>query len=95
VRLEVLDESRRQRRAVVGALRLLVLVDAERVVAADPLAPAVELDAVDALASRRLRIAHEPDVHVEPLRGQRARQALDARRETARPRVGGPSNDST
>src|SRR5262249_61598456 len=67
---------------------LLAAGDAVRVVAADPLAPAMEVEVPLRLARGQRRIADEPQVGLEPERGQRPRQTVDAAREPTGARVG-------
>src|SRR5438309_6040642 len=86
---EVLDQRVRQAAVEIRHLVVFAVVDPDRVVAADPLAPAVqpELAVERALVRREGGITNEEQVRLEATLGQRPRQLFDADSEPTSLRV--------
>src|SRR5438270_3639219 len=85
----VLDQRVRQAAVEVGDLVVLAIVDADRMIAADPLAPAMQPQAPvkRALIGRQGGVAHEEEMGLIASLGQRPRQLLYPHPEAARLRV--------
>jgi energy-converting hydrogenase Eha subunit C len=81
-RHEQAGEIGRQRGRVVGALALFAVIDAARMVAADPLAPPVYVEVPAPLVPGKIRVVDEPHVSLETegskCLGETAHPARDA-----------------
>ena len=82
-----LGQIRRERPRRLRPLAQLAIVDAARVVSADPLAPAVQMEVAPGLVPRERGVSDEPEVGLTAQRGQALGQTLDAGRQPAGPRV--------
>src|SRR5205823_13876938 len=85
----VLDQRVRKAAVEVRDFVILAVVDADRMMAADPLTPAMEPQAAveRALIGGKLRVADEEEVRLEAALGQRPREFFDANAQSARLRV--------
>ena len=82
-----MHQKRRQRRCEVPPLSLFAIVNAPGVIAADPLAPPMEVNLPPGLVTGQIGISDIPEMGVEAGLGKRLGQAGDAACEAAGARI--------
>src|SRR5262249_29300203 len=78
----LLQQKRRQRRGKVNLLGFFPIIDASGMIAADPLAPAVQPELLTHFVACQVRVTHKPQMGLEVALSQGLCQTDNATRNT-------------
>src|SRR2546427_4431342 len=84
----LLEEKRRQRSCIIVILGFFTIIDAGRMIAADPLTPTVQLELLADFIAWQVRITDKPQMRLEAALSQGPGQTADTTRNTPSTGIG-------